>query len=282
MKPAEKRRLVREIMEQYQVSIQQACKIMDLSRSVYYYQPKRENDEIIVQAINQLHERYPFIGFWQIFHRLRQQGHPWNHKRVLRVYRSLKLKLTRRKTKKKIKRKALPLDKPETVNQCWSMDFMSDQFGDGTTFRTLNIIDDFNREALCMETGKSIPTKQVIRKLDELIDFRGKPESLRSDNGPEFIAKAIEQWCKSNNIVWKYIQPGKPTQNAFVERFNGTVRQELYNLHIFDKFAQVRELVESWQRDYNENRPHKGLKYKTPLEYAQANKGEIPIGNCPN
>src|SRR5690606_29952213 len=150
------RRLVREIMEQYQVSIQQAWKIMDVSRSVYYYQTKRENDEIIVQAINLLHERYPFTVAWQIFHRLRQLGQAWNHKRVLRVYRSLKLKLTRRKTKKKIKRKALPLDKPETVNQCWSMDFMSDQFGDGTTFRTLNIIDDFNREALCMETGKSI------------------------------------------------------------------------------------------------------------------------------
>lgn len=112
-----------ETGQQYQVSIQQACKIIDLSRSVYYYRPKRESDEIIVQAINQLHEKYPVIGFWQIFHRLRQQGYPWNHKRVLRVYRSLKLKLSRRKTKKKLKRKALPLDKPETVNQCWSMDW---------------------------------------------------------------------------------------------------------------------------------------------------------------
>lgn len=271
-----------EIMEQYKVSVQQACKMMDLNRSVYYYQPKREDDEIIIQAINQLHEKYPVIGFWQIFHRLRQQGYRWNHKRVLRIYRCLKLKLIRRKTKKKIKRKALPLAKPETINQCWSIDFMADQLGNGTSFRTLNIIDDFNREALCMEIGISIPAKQVIRKLDELIDFRGKPESLRSDNGPEFIAKAIEKWCKSKNIVWKYIQPGKPTQNAFVERFNGTVRQELYNLHIFDKFSDVRQLVEDWQRDYNESRPHKGLKYKTPLEYAQLNKVEILIGNCPN
>ncbi len=211
MKPAEKRKLAEEIVKQYRVSVQQACNILGLSRSIYYYQPIRESDEIIVQAINQMHKQYPMIGFWQIFHRLRQQGYTWNHKRVLRIYRLLHLVLTRRKTKKKIKRKSLPLDKAKTINECWSMDFMSDQLGDGTSFRTLNIIDDYNREALCMEVGVSITSKQVIRKLDELIDYKGKPESLRSDNGPEFIAKAIGKWCEGKNIIWKYIQRHRPS-----------------------------------------------------------------------
>lgn len=227
-------------------SVKRACRVVCLSRSVYYYERKLESDQDIAGAFSEIHEQYPSNGFYQLYHRLRNKGMKWGKSRAFRVYKSLGLSLQRRKTKKRIKRPKQPLKKLETTNQVWCMDFMHDQLGNGESFRTLNILDEFSRESLCMHSDRSISSKQVIRLLNQLIDFRGKPEAIRSDNGSEFLSKDIVDWGKKHEIDWLYIQPGHPTQNPYVERFNGTVRQELYNLYIFKSLKQVRDMNQEW------------------------------------
>ena len=229
----------------------------------------------------EMHQKHPSGGFYQLYHRLRNKGKRWGKARVLRVYNSLGLTLKRRKTKKKLKRPKHPLEQLESTNQVWCMDFIHDQLGNGEEFRTLNIIDEFSRESLCMYSNRSIGGKQVIMQLKELIDFRGKPKAIRTDNGSEFISKEIVKWSKDNDIDWLYIQPGHPTQNPYAERFNGTLRQELYNLHIFKSLKQVREMNQEWMEDYNNFRPHKGIGYLTPAQMARSAKKSL-INNRPN
>ena len=229
----------------------------------------------------EMHQKHPSGGFYQLYHRLRNKGKRWGKARVLRVYNSLGLTLKRRKTKKKLKRPKHPLEQLESTNQVWCMDFIHDQLGNGEEFRTLNIIDEFSRESLCMYSNRSIGGKQVIMQLKELIDFRGRPKAIRTDNGSEFISKEIVKWSKDNDIDWLYIQPGHPTQNPYAERFNGTVRQELYNLHIFKSLKQVREMNQEWMEDYNNFRPHKGIGYLTPAQMARSAKKSL-INNRPN
>ena len=244
--------------------------MIHLSRSTYYYERKLEPEEVIARALKEVHSQHPSNGFYQLYYRLRNQGRTWGKTRVFSVYQSLGLSLKRRTTKKKIKRPKQALDKLASTNQVWCMDFVHDQLGSGEGFRTLNILDEFSRESLCMHSDRSIASKQVIKLLDDLTDFRGKPKSIRSDNGAEFISRDIVEWSKDKGIDWLYIQPGHPTQNPYVERFNGTVRQELYNLHIFKNLKQVREMNLKWVEDYNNHRPHKGLGYKTPTQMAKS------------
>jgi len=151
------------------------------------------------------------------------------------------------------------------------MDFMSDSLQTGRKFRTLNIIDDFNREALAVEVDTSLPALRVVRVLENLIHERGRPQQIRVDNGPEFISIALEQWCREKEIKLHYIQPGKPTQNAFIERFNGTFRRELLDAYIFENLNQVREMTEEWMEEYNYKRPHDALRNLTPKEYVIMN-----------
>ncbi|MEM9982339.1 MAG: IS3 family transposase [Bacteroidota bacterium] len=269
----EKRAKTQHLIAHYGFSVSKACKVLELSRSSYYYQVKREADGLLAKALLKRHHCHRVDGFWKLFYRLRAQGHTWNHKRVFRIYQELGLSLARRTAKKKNKRPACPLKVPQQTNVCWSVDFMSDAFDNGAgkniPFRALNIIDDFNREVLCVEIGRSISAKHLLRKLGELIEVRGKPQAIRSDNGPEYLAKVVKQWARKHQIDWRYIQPGKPTQNAYVVRFNGTLRQELFNLHIFDSLEQVSELLEGWIEDFNQLRPHKALKYLSPVAFAQ-------------
>lgn len=162
----------------------------------------------------------------KIRHRLRRQGHPYNHKRLWRVYRQLGLNLPKRRRRRLPDHVRKPLPKATAVNQVWSLDFMSDTLRDGRRFRTLNILDDYNREALGVEVDYSLPAKRVIRFLEQLMESYGKPDCLRCDNGPEFISTALTEWCEAKEIRLHWIQPGKPTQNAFIERFNGSFRRE--------------------------------------------------------
>ena len=151
----------------------------------------------------------------------------------------------------------------------WSIDFMNDSLMNGRKFRTFNVIDDYSREVLAVEISTSTPSEHVVRILDQVIDYRGKPKSIRMDNGPEFISKTFELWCKQNNIEPRYIQPGKPMQNGYVERFNGSYRRDVLDAYAFFELDEVRELTEKWMIDYNQNRPHESLNWKTPTEYAQ-------------
>ena len=230
------------------------------------------NDQRLVTALNKLVERHPGAGFWNLYHRLRKQGHPWNHKRVRRVYNEQGLNRPRPAAKRMLERSARPLAVPPEYNHTWSLDFVQGNLSDGRSVRLLNIMDDYNRECIGIETDTSLPTKRVIRKLEMLLQKRGIPKQIRSDNGPEFISKELAKWCKQKGIEWLFIEPGKPTQNGFIERKNGTLRREFLNTHLFDSLNELRFMAEEWMTDYNEYRPHKSLGYLAPIEYVNMKK----------
>ena len=258
--------LVDHMVEEHGVSIRQGCKAAGLARSTYRYQAKPKDDEEVIDALNALVAEHPAIGFWQSYYRLRKAGHPWNHKRVYRIYKALGLNI-RRQTKKRLPaRVKQQLFQPEAPNQVWSLDYLYDSLWNGRTFRLLNVIDDYNREVLRIEADTCLPALRVIRVLEELEQSRGLPEMLRVDNGPEFISHKLDVWCKERKITLAFIQPGKPTQNAYIERLNGSMRRELLNAYVFRTLDEVREKARDWQYDYNHRRPHKALGYQTPKD----------------
>jgi len=178
--------------------------------------------------------------------------------------------LTRKKKRRLPERIKQPLTVPTKSNQMWSMDFMVDVLTDGRSFRTLNVIDDYNREVLGIELDFSLPAQRVIRCLERIIDIYGKPEKIRCDNGPEFISNALTKWCEQKGIEICWIRPGKPTENAYIERFNGTFRRDVLDAYLFGSLRKVREVVQKWVIEYNTQRPHQALGFLTPLEFKQA------------
>jgi putative transposase len=254
------------MIEEHGVSVRQACHALNMPRSTFSYKAVSKNDNAVIEQLQQLVDKHPSIGFWQSYYRIRRQGFIWNHKRVYRVYTELKLNIRRRYRKRLPARVKQTLFKPERINQVWSIDFMSDSLWDGRRFRLLNIIDDYNREVLAIETDLSLPTIRLIRTLEYLKEFRGLPQMIRVDNGPEFISHKLDLWCKEHNIQLTFIQPGKPMQNGYIERCNGNIRRELLNAYVFKTLDEVREKAEEWMIDYNYNRPHKALNYKTPMD----------------
>lgn len=251
---------------EHQVSLRQACKEIQISRSTFSYKKAENNDEMIIEQLNILTQKHPSIGFWMCYHRLRNMGYEWNHKRVYRIYTKMQLNIRRRAKKRLPARAKQSLFQPQRPNQVWSIDFMSDSLWDGRRFRLLNIMDDYNRQALAVEVDTSIPALRLIRTLEMLKETKGIPEMIRVDNGPEFISARLDQWCKDHKIILAFIQPGKPTQNAYIERLNGSLRKELLNAYVFRTLFDVREKVNEWMFDYNYNRPHKSLDYKPPIE----------------
>jgi putative transposase len=242
---------------------------VQLPRSSYQYQSKPKDDSEIIEALTQVIEKHPAIGFWQSYHRFRNKGKLWNHKKVRRVYRSMKLNIRRRARKRLPARVKQPLVIPVAAGQTWSIDFMSDALTDGRKFRLFNVLDDFNRESLAIEVDTSLPSLRVQRVLNRLINERSKPTTIRVDNGPEFISHTLQNWCIENKITLQYIQPGKPMQNGFIERKNGSIRKELLNTYLFESLAEVRIMTEEWRDDYNHQRPHKSLGYLSPVKYAK-------------
>jgi len=256
-------------VQDHRLSKVKSCQIAGISRAALYRErvDRMERDSAVVNALNESFERHGRWGFWKCFQRLRDQGHAWNHKRVHRVYCNMKLNLPRRTKKRVITRERQPLVAPETVNQVWALDFMHDTLYDGRKFRLLNVIDEGNREALRIECGSSIPSTRLLRVLDELIDFYGKPQAIRMDNGPEMTSAKFVSWAEQQGIELRYIQPGKPNQNAFVERFNKSVRQEVLNAWLFDSLAQEQQILEGWRIEYNTVRSHGSLGKKTPQAF---------------
>ena len=198
------------------------------------------------------------------------KGFRWNHKRVYRIYRELELNL-RIKPKRRIKRdKPEALSVPVAINQVWSMDFMSDSLIDGRTLRTFNVIDDYNREGLAIDVDLSMPSLRVIRSLEQVIEWRGKPAAIRCDNGPEYLSGELVTWANKHKITIIYIQPGKPTQNAYVERFNRTVRHEWLNMYVFDSVEQAQMLATEWLWKYNNERPNMAIGGVPPKQLLKA------------
>jgi putative transposase len=255
-------------MEAHGLSERQACKVLNLSRSVFRYQGKKLDDGEIEKELLALAARKPRWGFGKMLTYLKRDGHGWNHKRIRRVYCALRLNLRVKPRKRLPRRIPQPLVQPASANQSWSLDFMSDSLVSGRAFRTLNILDDFNREALWIEVDTSLPAERVIRVLEMLISWRGRPGQIRMDNGPELIAYRLEQWAEERQITLAHIQPGKPAQNAFIERFNRTFREDVLDAYVFDSLSEVRGIAELWLEEYNAIRPHAALQGLSPYQYA--------------
>ena len=212
-----------------------------------------------MDALNALIEKHPRWGFWMCYDRLRLTGRRWNHKRVYRVYTAMKLNLPRRRKRRVPARDPQPMAVAPRANAEWSMDFMADALCHGRRFRTLNVLDEGVREALAIVIDTSIPGGRVVRTLDRLVAWRGRPEAIRVDNGPEYLSQVFRDWCRDNDVALHYIQPGKPNQNAYIERFNRTYRHGVLDAYLFESLDQVREITCRWIREYNEERPHDSL-----------------------
>jgi putative transposase len=258
-------------IQEHGISERQACRILDVSRTVYRYQAKRSEDGPIREALQGIAQRKPSWGFRKMVDYLAQQRTGWNHKRIRRIYRDLGLNLRIKPRKRLPARNPLPLVQPERANQCWSLDVMSDSFAGGRTFRTLNILDDFNREVLWIEVDTSLPGDRVIRVLEMIASWRGYPGRIRMDNGPELISNALFNWAKKKGVELAHIQPGKPAQNAYIERFNRTFREDILDAYLFETMEEVREVVGPWIEEYNAIRPHESLQGLSPYQFAAAN-----------
>ena len=237
-----------------------------LSRSQYYYSSKKDDTEV-AGALQDLAFKHPCYGFRKLFAYLRRDGKSWNHKKVYRVYKMLKLNKRRRGKRRLPARVKRPLVRETAINQTWSMDFMSDSMVSGRKFRTLNIIDDCTREALAIEIDTSLSAKRVTRVLNRVIAERGKPVRIRVDNGPEFTSHELTTWAEENHICIQYTQPGRPMQNGFIERFNRLYREAVLDAYLFFELHEVRLLTTEWMEEYNHRRPHEALDNLTPSEY---------------
>lgn len=248
-------------MKERSLPVSRACRAANLGRS-NYYRPRPDRlarDAPVIERLNEVVAKHGRWGFWKCFHWMRLKGETWNHKRVWRVYKTMRLNLPRRAKKRLPGRVKQPLDAPAEAGRQWSMDFMSDTLFCGKRFRTLNVFDEGVREALAIEVDTSLPAERVIRLLEQLKDSHPLPQQIRVDNGPEFISSKLVAWCEDHGIHLHHIQPGKPAQNAYVERFNRSFRNEVLDAHLFSSLSEVRELVHNWLIDYNEERPHDSL-----------------------
>ena len=258
--------IAKEIHVEEKVSIARACRIINLDRSMYYYESVKDDSEV-EEKLRYYGEKLPARGFPEYYNRIRNEGLKWNHKRIRRVYRKLGM-AHRRKIKRRIPNpEKRVLLQPIAPNITWSMDFMEDRLENGRRFRTLNIIDDYNREALAIEVDYSFTSYKVIKIIKRIMEWRGKPDEIRSDNGTEFIAKDFEVFCENSEIKHVRIQKGKPTQNSYIERFNRTYREDVLDMNIFENIHQVREKTEEFMEDYNNDHPHDSLGKMSPIEF---------------
>ena len=261
-------------MKEHGISITQACHVVKLSRTAWYRRPvsSMERDQEVIEVLNEIVARKPRWGFWKLHDRLRLDGYCINHKRLHRVYCSMSLNLPRRTKRRLPPRPRRPLSLAQGLNQVWAIDFMADALYGGRWFR----------EALAIEVAQSIPSLRVIRVLEQLIEMHGKPKALRLDNGAESTSIAFREWSQQRQIELWFIEPGKPDQNAFVERFNKTYRQEVLDAYLFESISQVRDISEMWIREYNEERPHDSLGRLPPQTFMprQSQTGESHYRLC--
>jgi len=261
--------VVELLVTEHALPVRPACRAVGLSRTAWYRRPAdpAARDEAVVVALMALVEEHGRWGFWKCFGRLRLLGHPWNHKRVYRVYCALRLNIPRRAKRRVPTRLRQPLEVPAALNTVWALDFMHDALYGGRRFRTLNVLDEANREALAIEVGVSIPAARVVRVLEQLVTMHGCPAALRLDNGPEFLAQEFVDWCAEYHIALRYIQPGKPDQNAFVERFNRSYREEVLDAYVFVSLTEVQAISDEWLLTYNDDRPHEALGDVPPTRF---------------
>ena len=266
--PAAKREAIAHLQALLDVSERRACRVIAADRTVIRYQSRRGDDHDLREKLRDLaHQRRRF-GYRRLHILLRHDGIAINRKKTQRLYREEGLTVRRRKGRRRAVGARAPAPVPALPNQSWSLDFVHDQLVTGRRFRVLNVVDDVTRECLAAVPDTSISGKRVVRELTELIAVHGKPGMIVSDNGTELTSNAVLAWCGEARVEWHYTAPGKPTQNAFVESFNGRMRDELLNETLFTSLAHAREKIAAWANDYNTARPHSSLGYATPAAFA--------------
>ena len=266
--PAARRSVVIYLQENHRLSQRWTCNIVGISRSSYRYQEKPKNDNEIRSRLRELAQQRRKFGSPRLHTLLRREGYQINHKRTERLYREEGLSLRLKKRKKRVSHLRVVINRPDRMNQHWSMDFVSDSLFNGRRFRVLTVIDDFSRECPVLEVDHSLTSQRVTRVLDRLLLTRGLPDIITVDNGPEFISKTLDLWSFENNVKLRFIQPGKPMQKGYIESFNGKFRDECLNEHVFVNLKKAQELIETWRQDYNANRPHSSLENRSPEEFA--------------
>lgn len=266
VKPQAKKAVVSYAQNTYPVSERRACRLFRLSRSVSRYRSLKIEDPKVIKRIQELSEQRRRFGYRRLFVLLKREGIKMNQKKFRRIYSEQKLSLKIRKGRKIRSMPRAPIELPKASNQRWSMDFVSDQLGStGRRIRILTVVDDFTRECVLLYANFSIPGLSVIHELEKLERL---PQIFNIDNGSEFTGRAMDQWAHEKGIKLDFIRPGKPNENAFIESFNGKLRDECLNENWFLSLEDVRRTIEEWRIDYNENRPHSSLGDLTPKEFA--------------
>ena len=272
--------MIAELKTSHDLSTNRACALVCVSKTAHYYQPKKKKADnaikLYLQSLAADHKRW---GFDKMMLKIKAEAKSWNHKRVHRIYCELGLNIRVKPRKRIPKGEAKALVQPLLPNICWSMDFVSDVLEDGRKFRTFNVIDDYNREALMVEPSHSLPAAKVVRLLDVIVSKRGYPEMIRVDNGPEFISGTFVKWAKENGVALHHIQPGKPAQNGLVERFNRTYREDILDMNMFRHLQEVRAITKDWLKMYNEDRPHESLAGLAPMAFVTFRKDKMKLEN---
>jgi len=264
-----RRAAVTQVREAVGCSTRWACRVVGLAASTWHYQPRRDPQPALRARLRELAEAKRRYGCPRLIVLLRREGWQVNHKRVERLYREEGLQVRRRRRKRvAVARQPLPV--PTQPRERWSVDFVHDTLADGRVFRCLTIVDDCTRECPAIEVAFGIPGARVVQVLERLAATTGLPRALLTDNGPEFAGTTLDQWAHQRGVRLNFIQPGKPVQNAFVESFNGKFRDECLSEHWFLSLWDARQAIETWRREYNEQRPHSALGQQTPREFAAA------------
>lgn len=280
--PALRRQAARQIIEAYGYSERRACQLIELNRRTLRRVPSPNRDEALRKRLRELAEERRRFGCPRLYLLLRREGLVVNHKRVERLYREEALSLRLRPKRKRQSHLRVVQPVPTGPNEQWAMDFVSDSLENGRRMKVLTIIDLWDRRCPRLEADSSIPGDGVVRVLESL-RLRGEcPKHLRSDNGPEFTGKALDQWATSAGVQLEFIRPGRPMENGHVESFNGKFREECLNAHAFRSMAEARDIIEVWRQDYNTARPHSSLGGLAPEEYGRAMNEENQIGQGPN
>lgn len=277
VRPVDRKEAATYLLKHYSISERRTCAVLKIYRNSYRYESKKDRQAVLRKRIREIAEVRIRYGYRRIHVLLLREGWEINHKRVYRLYREEGLNLRQKAKRHQKSASRIPSTEiPSILNECWAMDFVSDQFYNGKRFRTLTLIDICSRECLALYADKNITGEAVASVLDQVRQTRDLPKRIKVDNGPEFISKALDAWAYFNHVQLDYSRPGTPTDNAYIESFNGSFRDECLNANWFMSLEDAREKIERWRTDYNEFRPHSALTYLTPADFAR-NQAKIAV-----
>jgi putative transposase len=271
LRPALLRELAQSVVQNYRISLRRTCSLIMLSTSVWYYIPNRRDDSVLATRMREIAQIRVRYGFWRIYTLLRREGYLDNHKRMYRIYCNAGLNL-RSKRPRRSRASAHRLDRLQLLgtNQSWSMDFVMDQLFNGNRFRALTVVDNFSRKCLAIHAGQSLRGSDVVDVMNRIVKERDTlPVRIQVDNGSEFISKDMDKWAYDHGVTLDYSRSGKPTDNPYIESFNGSFRDECLNIHWFMSLEDAQEKIDHWRLEYNSYRPHSSIDDMTPDEFEQ-------------